>query len=137
MNAPLKKIELKDLADFKRQMDGETNLTDDSGDPVAYYKLQKQLGFVGATGGPIGTNNVVTIWFARTPLTDGTEDLSDTVLPIIDKRWDDVMTLGACYNITMDPKWKLLYESELMRIKTLQDAQIDRVYQIPVDREYD
>ena len=132
MTTKLQKLELKDLSELKRV--GDAMATDDV---VYYYKVGKKLGFVGVSGGPVSTANTVTVWYSRSPLSDGSEDLSDSVLPIVDKRWDDALTFGACFEITGDTKWLLLYEKELERMRTLQNTQIDRSYLVPSNRDYD
>lgn len=130
----LKKIEIADLADWKREGSGVSS-SDMS--VIGWYKLQKQLGFVGSNGEALSEDTSVTIWYYRTPLTDGSEDISATVEPIVDQRWDDCLVFLACFYMTGNERWWELYRGELDRIRTLQLAQVNRTYSVPVNTDYD
>lgn len=134
MSVQLKKIEIKDLAELKRVGTANDSSTTD---PLYYYKLQKTIGFVTAVGSAVTSATTVTVWYYRVPLSDGTEDTSNTVSPIIDRRWDDALCYGACFQLTGEPRWLALFESELTRMRSLQNAQVDRTYQIATNRDYD
>ena len=123
------KIELKDLAELKRQ-----GVSTSSDDTLYYYKLNKRLGFVNQSGSAVSANDSVTIWYYRTPIAG--EEMSSIVEPIIDTRWDNALCYGACFDLTGDPKWLALFEKELDRIRTLELAQNDRAFQVPANEEY-
>jgi hypothetical protein len=125
----LSKIELKDLAILKK------DATDSTGDDnLYYYKLGKRLGFVNQSGDPVGAATSVTLWYYRVPISG--EELSATVEPIIDARWDNCLCYGACFDLTGDPKWLALFDKELDRIRTLELAQNDRGFQITSNEDY-
>ena len=123
------KIQLKDLADLKR-LATSTN----SDDVLYFYKLRKMLGFVNQSGEPVSSSTSVTLWYYRTPISG--EEISATVEPIVDTRWDQCLCYGACFDLTGNEKWLNLFNMELERIRTLELAQNDRSFQIPANEEY-
>lgn len=125
----ISKIELKDLATLKRDATDST-----SDDNLYYYKLGKRLGFVTQSGDPVSAATSVTLWYYRVPISG--EELSSTVEPIVDTRWDNALCYGACFDLTGDMKWLQLFERELSRMRTLELAQVDRTFQIPANQEY-
>lgn len=134
MSIALQKISLEQLGWLKTQ---GTLLPISDPSILFYYKIQKQLGFVDAEGSAVGENGSVTLWYYRVPLSDGTETISDSTLPIIDARWDDYLVFRSLFEMTGDPKWFALAQAEMKRCTTLQLAQVNRSYSIPVNREYD
>jgi hypothetical protein len=130
----LQKIELEQLATLKTLGAGETSYDTSV---IYYYKINKLFGFVGPTGAALTANDSVTFYYYRKPKSNGTETISDAIIPIIDDRWDDYLAFRACFELTADPKWLALSEAELRRCRTLQLAEIDRTWTIPVNREYD
>jgi len=130
----INKIQPGDLAELKRTLAGNTT-TDTS--VINYYKLQKQIGFVNAIGDALAANTTVTLWYSRTPLTTGAEDISDTILPIVDQRWDNCMVFLACFEMTGDEKWEAKYQRELDRMTTLQQGQNNRSFTVKNTGEYE
>lgn len=125
----INKIELKDLADLKRQ-----GVTTSDDDVLYYYKLRKKLGFVNQSGGAVNAATSVTLWYYRAPISG--EEMSAAVEPIIDTRWDNCLCYGACFDLTGNEKWLNLFMLELERMRSLELAQTDRVYTIPANEEY-
>ena len=123
------KIQLKDLADLKR-LATSTN----SDDVLYFYKLRKMLGFVNQSGEPVSSSTSVTLWYYRTPISG--EEISATVEPIVDTRWDQCLCYGACFDLTGNEKWLNLFNMELERIRTLELAQNDRSFQVQANEEY-
>lgn len=134
MSTIIKMIDPWELADLKAKLEDNTT-TDDS--IILYYKLNKQLGFVNAIGDALSADTTVTLWYSRTPLPDGSEDISKTVEPIIDQKWDNCLVYAACFEMTGDPKWEAMYQRELRRMVTLQKAVNDRRFVIQNTEEYD
>ena len=126
---PITKIELKDLAELKRV----GSSTDDTS-TLYYYKLGKKLGFVNASGEAVSSASSVTIWYYRVPISG--EEISSTVEPIVDTRWDNALCYGACFDLTGDEKWLRLFQIELDRMRSLELAQVDRGMIIPSNEEY-
>ena len=125
----IQKIELKDLATLKA---ASATSTDDS--TLYYYKLRKMMGFVNQSGSPVSATTTVTLWYYRVPISG--EEISATVEPIIDTRWDQALCYGACFDLTGNEKWLNLFNIELARIRTLELAQNDRSFQTPANEEY-
>jgi len=123
------KIQLKGLAELKRAgTDASSN------DVLYYYKLNKKLGFVNGSGSAVSTATTVTLWYYRVPISG--EETSNSIEPIIDSRWDNALCYGACFDLTGNEKWLLLYERELDRVRSLELAQNDRSFQVPANEEY-
>lgn len=126
---PITKIELKDLAVLKRE--GTSTNSDDT---LYYYKLRKMLGFVNQSGEAVSSATTVTLWYYRVPISG--EEISSTVEPIIDTRWDNALCYGACFDLTGNEKWLKLFMMELDRMRSLELAQVDRTFQVPANEEY-
>ena len=125
----IKKIELKDLAYLK---DLAQDSTDSSN--LYYYKLNKKLGFINAAGNAVSEATTATLWYYRVPISG--EETSNTIVPIIDARWDNALCYGACFDLTGEDIWLQRFERELDRIRTLELAQNDRAFQVPANEEY-
>jgi hypothetical protein len=125
----IQKIEIQDLAALKN-----AGVDSSDEDTLYYYKLRKMLGFVGVTGEAVTDATSVTLWYYRTPVSG--EEISSTIEPIVDTRWDNCLAYGACFDLTADPKWLALFDKELRRITTLELAQNDRGFQITSNEDY-
>jgi hypothetical protein len=130
----IQKIEMRELALRKAQGGG---ISADDNSNILYYKYNKKFGFVDVNGQPLTEANSVTIFYARKPLSDGTETISDSIEPIIDDRWDDYLVFRAAFELTGKPEFLAMAGDELRRLRTLQGAERDRVYYIPTNRDYD
>lgn len=130
----IQKIELSTLAALKT-IGGGVQSNDST--IYYYYKINKKFGFVDSNGNALAANDTVTLYYYRVPLSDGSETISDEIEPIIDSRWDDYLVFRTCFELTGDLKYLGMAEAELKRTRTLQLAEQDRTYTIPVNRDYD
>lgn len=129
---PIEKKSIAEVAEIKRI---GTALDNTTTDPVYYYKWNNQIGFLNPAGGAPSGAGTVTIYGWRVPLSDGSEDASETVDPIVNQRWDYCIELGALSLLGLGDSIK--YEYEFSRQRTNQGGASDVEYQIPVNRSYD
>jgi hypothetical protein len=106
-----------------------------------FYKFNKQIGFMLNDGSAPLSAATIYVYGWRRPKEDRTEDIGRTIDPILDKRWDYCMILGAASRLVDDPKLQVfyqgLYEQEFEKQNLMEDVQKDIVWTIPANSEYD
>jgi len=125
------KLRMDEVVEIKRAGSSLVNATDD---PMYYYKWGSQIGFINPSGGAPGSSSTVTLYGWRIPLSDNTEDASETVDPIVDSTWDYCIELGALAMMGGD---NVKYEMEFERRKSHQIGKNDVSYRVPVSTDYE
>lgn len=132
---PLEKVRnIQEVSEIKRK---GSSTSSNEVNPVYWYLWDDQIGFMTAAGGAPTGASTVTLYTVRMPKGDGTEDIGDTVDPLVHRRWDDVFIYGAAFYLTTNEKFLLLYENEFRRVKNFENIYRGNTYQIPNNREYD
>ena len=103
--------------------------------PNYYYVLGQQIGFLSPSGSAPTAAGTITFSYFRKRLATGTEDIGESVVPIINSRWDLALELGACAEITHEPKWIALFDKEMDRRMSLENSAQGKMYDIPVVNE--
>lgn len=130
---PLKKINIEEVAEIKRR--GTDSST--TADPMYYYFFNGQIGVMTSTGDAVSAGGTITVYGWKLPKSDGTEDISDTVNPIVERRWDVCIGLGAIAYIRGAEKDHLLFESEMKRQKSFDSQEKDNGYIIQSTGDYE
>lgn len=130
---PLEKKSIAEIAEIKRV---GTQSTTSTADPMYYYKWNNQFGFTNAAGGAPSGASTITLYGWRIPLIDGSEDVSDSIDPIVNTRWDNCFVMGGVALLTGDPKYLTLYETEYARVRSQEVSYTDLTFRIPVTDEF-
>lgn len=116
------------------------NIKPGSADTIYYYKYNNQIGFILADGS-IPSDVTIYIYGWRRPKEDGSEDISRTVDPILDRRWDWCLVLGALSRLVDDHKEQIyynnLYEQEFHKQNLMENIAKDISFGILTNTDYD
>ena len=135
-SVPLQQISLTKLDILKRRISG-SDISDSSvSDIFYYYKWASQIGFVDFIGQAPSSEVTVTLYYWRN-VDPVTEVISDSLDPVLDRRWDTALFYGAVAEIRSEAKWWSLFETEVLRQKRVERSNQAEPGVIPVNREYD
>lgn len=135
-STPLQKIDFDTLDTLKRLQANEDNTDVTSDDIFYYYKWQGQFGFLRCDGSLPSGVATITVYYWRGPDED-TEVISDSVDPVVHRRWDTALFYGAAAELTHNPKWYALYEGAKVVAGRSERASTLESGRIPSTRDYD
>lgn len=111
----LKKITIDRLDELKRGLANTSETTDTtSGDVFYYYIWNGQVGFLGGSGGILTGSIDITLYYWRTP-DDVVEQVSDTVDPLVPRRWDTALFYGAVAELSENDRYLQKFIIEVNR----------------------
>jgi hypothetical protein len=131
----LKKINLDEVDQFKRGFSASDSVAWTGDDAYYYYRWANQYGFL-RSNGSVGATSTVAIYYYRAP-DETTEIMSDTIDPVVDRRWDSALFYGALAELTPDPQWMALFQNEVEIQKRIQRSTNIFTGDISVNRSYD
>lgn len=123
---PIVRIDITQLSEIKRRGYAVT-VNSANQYPTYFYKWNNQYGFVDTAGNAPSAATTVTLYGIRGTAEDGSEDISGTVDPIIDRGWDTCLFYGCLAEMSDNQKWENKYERELQRQIASQNSQQERV----------
>ncbi len=93
--APLTCLNIQQVEDIKTSHNLQTQQLVDSGSPPMYYYIWgNQIGVMNADGSAPNQAMTISLYGWMNTKTDGSEDMSDSVDPILDSRWDIALYYG-------------------------------------------
>jgi hypothetical protein len=131
----IQKINLEQVEELKRGFANQDSVAWTGEDAYYYYRWANQFGFL-KSDGSVGSTSVVSIYYYRAP-DETTEVMSDSIDPVVDRRWDSALFYGAMAELTPDAQWMALYQNELSLQKRIQRSTNVYTGDIPVNRSYD
>jgi len=131
---PLVKRNIQQVAEIKRQ---GTSLDNTTTDPVYYYIWNNQIGFLNPAGGAPSGAATVTVWGWATLADDLSQDMSDTVDPLVNRRWDTALYYGAMADLTGEQSWIVRFEQAFTRTRSFETGQRQIDYEIQPNTDYD
>ena len=106
-----------------------------------FYKINGQIGFMTADGSAPTANETIYIYAWRRPKDDKTEDIAKDIDPILDRRWNRCLVLGAIARLVDEPKQQVFYEGlfdkEFQKINLVESSIDNNMWTISATQEYD
>lgn len=131
----LKKINQDKVDSLTRQRQS-TESSDSTADNLQYYyKWGDQFGFLAANGAIPGADSTVTVKYWR--YIDSTEKMSDTIDPIVNRRWLKAIEYGALADLTGAQAWVIAYETEFARVSGKERSHRAENLQVTYNSDYD
>lgn len=127
---PLQRLTMQEVEETKRV---GTSLLNATSDPVYYYVFNGQIGFMNPAGGAPSGSFTITLWGWNTLKDDLSQDASDTIDPIVNRRWDTCLYYGTLWDMTLQPQYQLAFEQSLQRTRSFENSARDISYKIPYD----
>jgi hypothetical protein len=130
---PLEKISMDKVEKLTLSRNNEDTVSSD--DLMFYYKWNDKFGFLGSNGTIPSADFTVTVYHWR--FLDDSEKMSDTVDPVVGRRWNLAIEFGALADLTRDPKWVASYEAEMQRVGSKELSNRSEILNVENDRSYD